>query len=117
MTAKQPRPSNRCLAANGHECYEIYAAEPSFVRQAIELLVQHHKFKLVGEPAAGFDEIAATVRRGDIQLSIGWDNWTGFGLLAVSDAGDSVVRELADFFDAIKVEPRFDRYFSANKVA
>ena len=114
--SRHPR-SERHLAANGHECYELPAARPSFVPTAIDLLSEHHGFQLTRPVADGFDEVVAHVHRGDIALYVAWDNWTGFDILSLSDAADSVVRELATYFDAIKDDDRFAEHFDNDRNA
>jgi len=74
-------------------------------------IIEHHGFRLVRSPAVGFDEVVAEVERGQIRLYVGWDNWCGFDILSLSDAGDSIVRELAADFDAHKDDVNYDDYF------
>lgn len=118
MTAPvQPRRSKMSRAANGHECYELPDAKPSFVRVALDALTKECGFVLLREPSVGLDEVVAEVQRGDVRLYIGWDNWMGFDILALSHSGDSVVRELASYFDARKDDQRYDRHFEHRNAA
>lgn len=115
MTAPvQPRRSRMARAANGHECYELPDAKPSFVRVALDALARDCGFVLLREPVTGLDEIVAEVQRGDVRLLVGWDTWMGFDILSQSDTGDPVVRELASYFDGRKDEHRYDRHFRHN---
>jgi hypothetical protein len=118
MTAPvQPRHNKISRAANGHECYELPDAKPSFVRVVLDALTKEHGFVLLREPAVGVDEIAAEVQRGDVRLYVGWDNWMGLDILSLSDSGDSVIRELASYFDARKDDHRYDPHFEHSNAA
>ena len=111
------RRSERNLAANGQEQYCLPTARPSFVCCAVELLKKHHDFQLTGPIANGGNEVVAHVRRGDITLYVAWDCWCGFDILSLSDAADSVVLDLAAYFDGIKYETRFAKHFGDNQEA
>jgi len=103
-------------AANGHECYQLPDAKPSFVRVALDVLTTDFGFTLLRKPIVGLDEIVAEVQRGEVRLYVAWDIWMGFDILSQSDIGDPVVRELASHFDARKDEHRYDRHFKAISV-
>ena len=60
MTALiQPKRSKMSRAANGHDCYELPDAKPSFVCVALDALTKECGFILRREPAVGFDEVVA----------------------------------------------------------
>src|SRR6266436_2883160 len=104
-------------AANGHECYQLPDAKPSFVRVALDVLTTDCGFRLLREPGLGLDEIVAEIERGDVRLYVAWDNWMGFDILSRSDDGDPVVRELASYLDTRKDDHRYDRHFEHTNAA
>ena len=116
-TPMKPRRSKVSLAANGHECYELTDAKPSFMREAVEALKEDFGFVLLREPVAGLDAMVAEIQRGDVRLYVAWDIWTGFDILSDSDIGDPVVRELATYFDARKDDHRYYSHFEHTNTA
>lgn len=103
-------------AANGRECYRLPDAKPSFVRVALDELTNGCGFLLLRGSDVG-DEIVAEVQRGDVRLYVAWDIWMGFDILSLSESGDSVVRELASYFDARKDDHRYGQYFEPRNAA
>lgn len=64
-------------------------------QQACAKLENELGFVRRGRTVAGIDEgISPSFLRADLEISAGWDNWSGSYLLANSDAGDAILRRL-----------------------
>ena len=99
-----------CKAANGHQGYEIYKATPDFIFVAAKILHERFGFSKARKPVDGFDHIITDCAKGEVNLLLGWDNWSGFYLMTDSDLGDPVVIEVGNYFDSIIHQPEFDQY-------
>ena len=97
-------------AANGHVCYEIYRATPDFIQVAARVLRERHGFPPANKPLHGFDEVLTECCKDGVRLLLGWDNWSGFYLLADSNAGDAVVEDVGRYLDSIIHQDTYDAY-------
>ena len=97
-------------AANGRLGYEIYLATPDFIDVAADLLRERFGFSKARSPVVGFDEVITDCHKGDVKLLLGWDNWSGFYVLADSPLGDAVVKDLGDYLDTVIHQAEYDRY-------
>lgn len=86
--------------ANGHESYEIYAADSDFVPQIIKIMQERYGFR-PGIPLCGPDEIYVDCVRQRLKITVGWDNWSGAFVMAYNRKGDAFVRELGAYLDTI----------------
>ncbi|MEW6126597.1 MAG: hypothetical protein AB1757_06115 [Acidobacteriota bacterium] len=97
-------------AANGHLSYEIYRATPDFLLYAAEILRDHFGFSEATKPIIGLDQIISECTKEEVTLMLGWDIWSGFYILADSDAGDEWVKTIGKFFDSTIQQPEFAPY-------
>ena len=61
-------------------------------------------------PVVGLDEIITDCEKEDVKLLLGWDIWSGFYVMADSEAGDAIVDEVGKYLNSIIQEPQFESY-------
>jgi hypothetical protein len=99
-----------CKAANGRQCYEIDKATPEFIYVAANFLVQKFGFSEPKKPIVGLDEVLTECSKEQLKLLLGWDNWSGFYVLADTPDTDAVVNEFGRYLDSVIHQPEFDIY-------
>lgn len=83
------------IAANGHVSLDFGDYDSAAYQQACARLENALGFIRHGETAAGLDEgVSPSFLRAELKISSGWDSWSGSYLLANSDAGDAILRQL-----------------------
>lgn len=105
-----PLTSFRGKAANGHRLYEIDQARPLFVRKAGQILQDRFGFGPIVQPIVGLDIVITECTKSDVTLHLGWDNWSGFYVMADSPDGDRIVDEFGDYVDSILGDPEIQAY-------
>ena len=103
--------TSRSKAANGHEEYSIHTAKPSFVAKAGKILQSRFGCSTLSKPIVGPDEIVTDCKKDGVNLLIGWDNWSGFYIMANSPDGDRLGIRIGDYFDSIKDDAKLSKYF------
>jgi hypothetical protein len=99
-----------CKAANGRQCYEIDQATPEFIYEAANILIQKFGFSEPKRPVVGLDEVITECAKDERKLFLGWDNWSGFYVLANSPEDDDFVKEFGSFLDTIIHQPEYSVY-------
>ena len=107
---KRTLQGNVHIVANGRTSYEIYYANSDIIFEVSDILVAKFGFSQPDRPIVGLDEVITWCRKGDIVLNLGWDNWSGFYMLAQSAEGDTLVQEIGAYLDTIIGEKRFEKY-------
>jgi hypothetical protein len=97
-------------AANGRQSYEIYRATSEFIYEAAKLLQQKYGFSAPKRPIVGLDEVMTECSKDGLKLLLGWDNWSGFYVLADSPEGDDLVNEFGKYLDSIIQRPEYEIY-------
>lgn len=83
------------IAANGHVTLDFGDYDSVAYQQVCAKLENELGFSRQGRTVAGLDEgINPSFLRAGLEISAGWDNWSGSYLLSNSDAGDAVLRRL-----------------------
>ncbi|MCS0628852.1 hypothetical protein NX786_05855 [Telluria mixta] len=83
------------IAANGHLNLDFGDYDSVAYQQACAKLENELGFARHGGIVAGLDEgVCPSFLRAELEISAGWDNWSGSYLLANSDAGDAILRRL-----------------------
>ncbi|VXB61011.1 hypothetical protein [Massilia sp. 9I] len=83
------------IAANGHVTLEFGDYDSVAYQQVCGKLENELGFSRQGDTVAGLDEgISPSFLRAELEISSGWDNWSGSYLLANSNAGDEILRLL-----------------------
>ena len=83
------------IAANGYVTLDFGDFDSVPYQQACAKLETELGFARYGDTVAGLDEgVSPSFLRADLEISAGWDNWSGSYLLANSDAGDAILRHL-----------------------
>ena len=83
------------IAANGHLSLDFGDYDSVLYQQACAKLENELGFIKRGETVAGLDEgVGPSFFRAELEISTGWNNWSGSYLLANSDAGDAILRHL-----------------------
>ena len=98
------------IAANGHTTYEIFYAVPDILFEISSILVVKFGCTQPDLPIVGLDEVITQCRKGNIELGLGWDNWSGFYVLANSSEGDELVKEIGTYLDTIIGGKDFEKY-------
>lgn len=73
---------------NGHLNYEIYEATPDLVPILGAILQDKFGYFPVRPLAIGLSEVVIDLKRNNITLSLGWDNWSGAYIMAHCKNGD-----------------------------
>jgi hypothetical protein len=97
-------------AANGRQSYEIYRATSEFIYEAAKILRQLYGFSEPKRPIVGLDEVITECSKDGLKLLLGWDNWSGFYVLADSPEGDELVNEFGKYLDSIIQRPEYEVY-------
>ncbi|KQV49021.1 hypothetical protein ASC93_13195 [Massilia sp. Root335] len=83
------------IAANGHLTLDFGDYDSLAYQQVCAKLENELGFDRHGRTVAGLDEgVNPSFVRAELEITAGWDNWSGSYLLANSDAGDAVLRSL-----------------------
>ena len=99
-----------CKAANGRQCYEIDQVTSEFIYVAANYLTQRYGFSAPKKPIVGFDEVITECSKEDLKLLLGWDNWSGFYVMADAPETDALVKEFGEYLDSIIQQPEFEIY-------
>ena len=97
-------------AANGRQSFEIYRATSEFVFVTAKILHERFGFSKCKPPFVGLDEVLTDCEKDGRKLLLGWDNWSGFYLMADSEAGDAIVFEIGTYLDSILQNPELEEY-------
>lgn len=97
--------------AQGRTSYEIYEAESDFLLQIAAILKARFGFQATSSPLEGLDVIYWDFVRGEIPITVGWDNWSGCFVFAETEEGDEIVREIGQYLEETLNEniPKSDR--------
>lgn len=98
------------IAANGHLSYEIFRASTEILTPISQLLTSQFNCTFPTPPIIGLDEVITTGWQGNIELLVGWDNWSGFYVLADSAEADTLVTEIGTYLDTIITGKEFETY-------
>jgi hypothetical protein len=85
--------------ASGRESYEIFEAEPSYLKTLHQVLTQEFKLCREGRPIIGLDEVFCDYHREGVHLEVGWDCWTGCYMSANDEATDALMREIGVYLN------------------
>jgi len=89
------RPPSIHVAANKHLVIDFNSYDSALYRQACHTLEQTFGFIQNGDTVTGLDEgIGPSFHRADVEISTGWDNWSGNYLLSNSSEGDDILQLL-----------------------
>ncbi|MFT3894070.1 MAG: hypothetical protein QM730_20765 [Anaerolineales bacterium] len=97
-------------AANGHVMYSVFYAAPKILSEVGNILVAKFECTKLDPPLAGLDAVITQCQKGNIELDLGWDNWSGFYILAVSSEGDELVREIGTYLNTIISGKDFEKF-------
>ena len=83
------------IAANGHVTLDFGEYDSVAYHQVCAKLENELGFSRQGDTVSGLDEgISPSFLRAELEISAGWNDWSGTYLLANSDAGDAILRRL-----------------------
>lgn len=86
--------------AEGFDSYEIFEADSSFVFTIATWIQPAFELDAYEMPTFGLDSVYLPLWQGDaINITIGWDNWSGCFVMAHSEAGNELVRHIAAYLD------------------
>jgi hypothetical protein len=82
-------------AANGHLTLDFGDYDSVAYQEVCAKLQNELGFARHGRTVVELDEgVSPSFLRAELEISAGWDNWSGSYLLANSDAGDAILRRL-----------------------
>ncbi len=87
--------------ASGRETYEIFDAEPAFLKKFARVLQEQFGFRQQGEKVVDLDVVFMNFINGNIMLQLGWDNWTGCSLDTQQPEGDEHVITIGNYMDTV----------------
>lgn len=96
--------------ANGHKTYEIFYASPNILYEIGHILVNRFGCTKLALPVIGLDTVITKCQRENIELDLGWDNWSGFYILANSIEGDRLVEEIGTYLDTLIGRNDFEQF-------
>lgn len=97
----QDKPLGRLFKiANGHFSYDIEAFKAGHIFPVATRLEQVLGFEPTGLSALVMDCAYLEMQRGGVEITVGWDIWSGLFIMAKDEAGDEAVREIAEHFEA-----------------
>ena len=99
-----------CKAANGRQLYEVEKATPEFIYVAAKILRQEFGFSELKKPIFGLTEVITECSKDQLKLLLGWDNWSGFYVMADTPETDEVVMAFGKYLDSILHQPEFEIY-------
>lgn len=86
--------------ASGRTSYEIYEAEGDMVFEVIQILKDRFGFS-TRLPVFWLDEIYIDLKKENLRLTVGWDEWSGCFVMANSSDSDAVVREIGVYLESV----------------
>jgi len=96
--------------ANGHVSYEIYYVTPDILFAISDILVTEFGCTQIELPKAGLDSVITKCQKGDLELALGWDNWSGFYIFSNSLEGDELIKEIGAQLNTIIGGIDFEKY-------
>ncbi len=97
-------------AANGHVVYSIVNSAPKILPVIGNILVSQFGCTKLESPIAGLDAVITKCKKGNIELDLGWDNWSDFYILSISSEGDELVKEIGTYLNTIISGKDFEEY-------
>src|SRR5512145_624582 len=97
-------------AANGHKTYEIFYATPNILFEIGNILVTKFGCSELDLPGIGLEAVITKCQKGNIRLDLGWDNWSGFYILANSAEGDKLVEEIGAYLNSLIGGKGFEKF-------
>lgn len=87
-----------CLSENGHQSYEIFEADQSFIFQIATILtnVFEYKSKILLDCFEGY---YLDLYKEKIKLTVGWDNWSGCFIMSYCNEGDKEIVTIQEYLD------------------
>ena len=83
------------IAASGHVTIDFGAYDSELYQRACATLEVALGFVRQGKTVFGLEQgVEPSFLRDEVEISTGWDNWSGRYLLANSDPGDAILRHL-----------------------
>jgi hypothetical protein len=103
---ERPWKGQRFKNASGRENYEVFAAEVDFLSELTKVLARLG-FTPRRPPLVGLDQVFEDYFKGEVRLTIGWDNWSGCFVFAWEPKGDPFVIEAGRQIDDLLREGRW----------
>jgi hypothetical protein len=90
-------PNNLYRNASDRLTLELHNVPANSYRALCKLLQDHFRLRPRGSMVVGMDEAFQTLKRDGKIVSLGWDNWTGFTVVAEDRESEQLVREIGDY--------------------
>ena len=84
---------------NGRLVIDFHHIEVGMYSKVTHDIVGKFGLEVAGEKTVGLDEVFQDFSRGDMVLSLEWDNWSGYIINAKSASAEQLVREIAGYIN------------------
>jgi len=85
--------------ASGRETYEIFHAEPDFLKTIALILQAQFGFRQKGQTLVGLDVVYMNFTKCHVAVVLGWDNWTGCSIFSECPGGDEQIIAIGNYLD------------------
>ena len=84
--------------ANGYKSYDISGAEQNHIFEFADILTKQFGFHMIGAPVAGCDGVYWVAFKESIQLTVGWDIWSGAFVMAHCRKGNKYIEDIQNIY-------------------
>jgi hypothetical protein len=84
---------------SGRLVIDFHHIEAGMYSKATDDIVAKFGLEVAGEKMVGLDEVFQDFSRGEMVLSLEWDNWSGYTVNAKSSSAEQLVREIASYIN------------------
>ena len=95
--------------ASGRLTFELHRVDAKDYPAVCKLLVREFDLQPWGQLVDGWDVLFREFRARSGLVSIEWDNWTGFTVVAKNEGAEPAVKEMATFLEASPAIVQFIR--------
>ena len=93
---------NLIQISSGHKSLENFELEPDHIPVVLHQLKDYFQGRLDVGNKIGLEilsSFAAEILIDEIELTIGWDNWSGLFIMSCDAYGDAIVQEIERFIN------------------
>ncbi|NQX57944.1 hypothetical protein [Paenibacillus qinlingensis] len=85
--------------SKGYNSYEIYDADLSHVHKIAAIVTERFRF-IHGTPVIGLEQVFLEFVKDGVNITIGWDIWSGCFVMAHDSVGDKYIEVIGNYLDA-----------------
>ena len=79
--------------------YEIYPFDNEDYAKTCQQLIKEFSLEPIGEVIVGWDEVFQDYRHGEIVVSLEWDIWSGFAVVAKNRESEELVKKIGTYLE------------------